>query len=142
MFGVLLDVSGYLPSTTEGKYAGKMIEQIEQMGTFFESGGNLFVFPEGTRSSGDSVERLHKGVFKIARMYQCPIHVLSLRGTDKLFTPGQFFFNTTVQNSITLQEVEIITADSTEGKMTVSMLHEKVQQAFQQQKPCVEQAVL
>lgn len=132
VFGLLLDVSGYLPSTTEGKYAGKMIEQIESMGAFFESGGNLFVFPEGTRSSGTNVERLHKGVFKIARMYQCPIHVLSLRGTDNLFTPGQFFFNTTLQNSITLQELEIITAEPTKGKMTVSMLHEKVQKAFEQ----------
>ena len=132
VFGFLLDVSGYLPSTTEGKYAGKMIEHIENMGVFFENGGNLFVFPEGTRSSGENMERLHKGVFKIARMYQCPIHVLSLGGTDKLFTPGQFFFNTTLQNSITLQELQIITAESTEGKMTVSMLHEKVKKAFEQ----------
>ncbi len=141
VFGFLLDVSGYLPSSTEGKYAGKMIEQIGNIGSFFESGGNLFVFPEGTRSGGESVGPLHKGVFKIARMYQCPIHVLRLCGTDKLFTPAQFFFNTTLQNSITLQQLEIITAQSTQGKMTVSMLHEKVQQAFEQQKPEKEQVV-
>jgi 1-acyl-sn-glycerol-3-phosphate acyltransferase len=133
VFGFLLDVSGYLPSTTEGKYAGKMIEQIENMDAFFESGGNLFVFPEGTRSGGEGVESLHKGVFKIARMYQCPIHVLRLQGTDKLFTPGQFFFNTTLQNRITLHQLEVITPESTKGKMTVSKLHKKVQQVFQQQ---------
>ena len=139
VFGFLLDVSGYLPSTTEGKYAGKMIEQIENMGEFFENGGNLFVFPEGTRSNGESIGVLHKGVFKIARMHQCPIYVLSLRGTDKLFTPGHFFFNTTIQNSITLQQLEIIKAESTGGKMTVSKLHEKVEQVFQQQIVCGEQ---
>ncbi len=134
VFGFLLDVSGYLPSTTEGKYAGKMIEQVEDMGAFFADGGNLFVFPEGTRNSSINLERLHKGVFKIARMYQCPIQVLHINGTDKLFTPGHFFFNTTVKNQISLDVVESIVPENIKGKITVSILHEKVRQAFGQQK--------
>ncbi len=139
VFGWLLDVSGYLPSSTEGRFAEKMIEQVENMGVFFAAGGNLFVFPEGTRNSSTSLERLHKGVFKIARMYQCPIQVLKISGTDKLFTPGRFFFNTTLENRITLDLLESIEPKNIKGKMTVSILHEKVRQAFLQHETVKEQ---
>lgn len=134
VFGLLVDVSGYLPSTTEGIYAGKMIQQVEKMSQFFKSGGNLFVFPEGTRNPDTCVESLHKGVFKIARMVKCPIHVLGLSGTDTLFTPGKFFFNTRLNNSICLKIIETIQPDMQQGKMTVSILEEKVRRAFQKQK--------
>ncbi len=109
------------------------------MGDFFADGGNLFVFPEGTRNSSTSLEKFHKGVFKIARMYQCPIQVLQISGTDKLFTPGHFFFNTTLENRITLDLLESIEPKNTKGKMTVSTLHEKVRQAFLQQETVKEQ---
>lgn len=134
VFGWLVDISGYLPSTTEGIYAGKMIQQVEKMSLFFKSGGNLFVFPEGTRNPDARVEALHKGVFKIARMAKCPIHVLGLSGTDTLFTPGKFFFNTRLKNSIYLKIIETIQPDMQQGKMTVSILEEKVRRAFQKQK--------
>jgi 1-acyl-sn-glycerol-3-phosphate acyltransferase len=134
VFGFLLDVSGYLPSSTEGRFAAKMIGQIENMGGFFASGGNLFVFPEGTRNRSTNVEQLHKGVFKIARMYQCPIQVLKISGTDKLFTPGHFFFNISLENQIDLGFLESIEPKNIQGKMTVSILHEKVRQAFLQRK--------
>ena len=101
---------------------------------FFKSGGNLFVFPEGTRNPDASVDSLHKGVFKIARMAKCPIHVLGLSGTDTLFTPGRFFFNTRLDNSICLEIIETIQPDMQQGKMTVSILEEKVRHAFQKQK--------
>ena len=142
VFGLLLDISGYLPSTTEGRFAGMMIERVEGMGKFFEGGGNLFVFPEGTRNSGASVERLHKGVFKIARMYQCPVEVLRISGTDTLFTPGHFFFNTTCRNRIDLQSITTIQSDPAQGKMTVSTLHQKVRDAFLQHTGSVEQVVV
>lgn len=134
VFGWLVDISGYLPSTTEGIYAGKMIQQVEKMSVFFKSGGNLFVFPEGTRNPDAGIGALHKGVFKIARMAKCPIHVLGLSGTDVLFTPGKFFFNTRLRNKIYLKIIETIPSDTKQGTMTVSILEEKVRCAFQKQK--------
>jgi 1-acyl-sn-glycerol-3-phosphate acyltransferase len=141
VFGRIVDISGYLPSTTEGIYASKMIQRVEKMGVFFKSGGNLFVFPEGTRNLDASVDALHKGVFKIARMAKCPIHVLGVSGTDTLFTPGQFFFNTRQKNSISLAIIETIQPDRQQGKMTVSILEERVRHAFQKQKMFYEGAV-
>ncbi len=142
VFGFLLAVSGYLPSGTEGKYASIMIEQVEKMGGFFESGGNLFVFPEGTRKSGADMERLHKGVFKIVRMYQRPVEVLHLSGTDKLFTPGKFLFNSCLPGTIVLKRVETVEAGSLKEKNTVSFLHRKVAEAFGKERSTGEQAVI
>lgn len=138
IFGTILTLSGYLPATTEGKFAGMMVEQVEGMGDFFQSGGNLFVFPEGTRSSGPSLERLHKGVFKIARMYQCPICVLRIEGTDKLFTPGKFFFKSSGGGTISIRHLETIEQRPENGKMPVSVLYERVSQVMQDQ-TCVEE---
>ena len=133
IFGTILTLSGYLPATTEGKFAGMMVERVEGMGHFFQGGGNLFVFPEGTRSSGPSLERLHKGVFKIARMYQCPIHVLRIEGTDKLFTPGKFFFKSSRRGIIAIEHLKTIEQKPENGKMQVSVLFAKVSQAMQGQ---------
>lgn len=134
VFGSLVDISGYLPSTTEGIYASKMIQRVEKMDAFLKRGGNLFVFPEGTRNPDAGVDALHKGVFKIARMTKCPIHVLGVSGTDTLFTPGRFFFNTRQKNTISLAIIETIQPDSQRGKMTVSLLEERVRHAFEKQK--------
>lgn len=133
VFGWLVAASGYLPAGTEGRHGGRMIDQVEKMGSFFREGGNLFVFPEGTRTPEAGVGSLHKGVFKIARMYNCPIEVMRLRGTHRLFTPGRFFFNTRQENRISLQCVETIEPESRAGKFSLTILEEKVRRAFQHQ---------
>lgn len=131
VFGWLINVSGYLPATTEGIYGKRMIEQIENMGNFLENGGNLFIFPEGTRNPGGVVGDFHKGVFKIARMYRCPIHVLKLCNTEKLFTPGRFFFNTRVQNCISLKMLDCITPEPDQSRpVSVSELEKEVRQVL------------
>lgn len=138
VFGRLIKISGYLPATTEGVYAQRMIEQVENMGDFLKSGGNLFVFPEGTRSRNNVLGELHKGVFKIARMQRCPIHVLSLCNTDKLFTPGKFLFNTRVHSRITLKRLDCIEAAPEQEVVSVAGLKEQVRQIFQKNSSCTE----
>ena len=49
IFGWILKQSGYFPSTSEGKLSELMIESFDTMDDFLTSGGNLFIFPEGTR---------------------------------------------------------------------------------------------
>ncbi len=131
VFGWLIKVSGYLPATTEGVYAERMISQVEKMGEFLENGGNLFVFPEGTRSPGAAIGDFHKGVFKIARMYKCPIQVLSLCNTDRLFPPGRFFFSTRQQNKISLNILDCIESPQGQGVILVSELESRVRQIFE-----------
>ncbi len=131
VFGWLIKVSGYLPATTEGEYAERMITQVENMGGFLKKGGNLFVFPEGTRSSGSDIGKFHKGVFKIARMYRCPIRVLSLSNTDKLFTPGKFFFNSRVYNNISMRILDSIEPPQELEVISVERLEKRVRQIFE-----------
>ncbi|TFG68102.1 MAG: 1-acyl-sn-glycerol-3-phosphate acyltransferase, partial [Anaerolineales bacterium] len=50
VFGWLLKNSGYLPSDTSGYFFNLMRERIADMPDYLAGGGNLFIFPEGTRS--------------------------------------------------------------------------------------------
>ena len=140
VFGWLLKVSGYLPANTEGAHGGRMIEQVQSMGEYFENGGNLFVFPEGTRNPDTVLGDFHKGVFKIARMYRCPIHVLRLCNTDKLFTPGKFFFNSRGHNYIDLKSIGCLDTGLTVGKISAAALEREVRHIFETSGSCREGA--
>jgi 1-acyl-sn-glycerol-3-phosphate acyltransferase len=109
-FGRMLQWSGYIPSSAEGRFADIMIERLERMDAFLADGGNLIVFPEGTRSSDGSLGRFNKGVFKIARRCRAPIEVLFIRNTDRMFRRGVFSFNTRGPNTIRLERIGRIDA--------------------------------
>lgn len=130
IFGWTLKKSGYLPSTSEGRYSKMMIEQMEAMPDFLAAGGNLFVFPEGTRSRDGKLGVLNKGAFKIARICRAPIYVLRINNTDKLFTPGRFLFNTRIQNSISVKIIERIEPDYAVERPSTMHLEMQVRQAF------------
>ncbi|MBU1137452.1 MAG: 1-acyl-sn-glycerol-3-phosphate acyltransferase [Proteobacteria bacterium] len=130
VFGWLIKVSGYLPSTTEGVHGLRMIEQVERMGDFLANGGNLFVFPEGTRSRDGNIGPLHKGIFKIARMYRCPIYILNFSNTDKLFTPGKFLFNSRQVNSISVTILDRIEPKPESYPVSIVDLEKKVRETF------------
>ncbi len=136
VFGWLIQISGYLPSTTEGVYARRMLSQVESMGAFLHNGGNLFVFPEGTRNSEEGLGDFHKGVFKIARMYRCPIHVLELCNTDKLFRPGKFFFDTRVHNHVRMRILARISPKNDQSLISVTSIEREVRQIFESGNSC------
>jgi 1-acyl-sn-glycerol-3-phosphate acyltransferase len=71
-----------------------MLARMESMGGYLANGGNLFVFPEGTRNREDAIGELHPGALKISRQHRAPVQVVCLEGTDRLFTPGIFLFST------------------------------------------------
>ncbi len=130
IFGWVITRAGYIPATSEGRFSRLMIEQMETMEKYLESGGNLFVFPEGTRSRDGKIGTLHKGALKIARMYKAPIYVLRISNTDKLFTPGKFFFNTRVENTISVKLIDCIKPDYQNDPPSATQLEQLVRQAF------------
>jgi 1-acyl-sn-glycerol-3-phosphate acyltransferase len=109
IFGWMLTMSGYLPSVSEGRLAGRMVELLEQMPEFLAGGGNLFVFPEGTRSRNGALGAFNPGAFKIARLCRAPIAVVRIDNSDRLFTPGRFLFNTCQANTITVRLLAEVT---------------------------------
>nr|MDJ0624521.1 lysophospholipid acyltransferase family protein [Desulfocapsaceae bacterium] len=112
-----------------------MIAQMETMSEYLQAGGNLFVFPEGTRSRDGRLGQMNKGAFKIARICQAPIYVLQVRNTDKLFTPGKFLFKTRRENNITLKILERIEPDYQNNPPNSVQLEQYVHQAFAGNQP-------
>ena len=110
VFGWILKTSGYIPSALDGNL--DMISRIEDMGAYLASGGNLFIFPEGTRSRDGRIGRFNKSAFKIAANCNAPIYVLFIQNTDVLFPPGGFRFNTCVPNSIRVELIGRIVPDN------------------------------
>lgn len=131
LFGRMLAWSGYMPSSAEGRFAEMMIDRIETMGEFLEEGGNLFVFPEGTRSRDGRVGRLSSGVFKIARTCRVPVRVLFVRNTDRMFRPGVFSFNTRGPNAITVEKIGDIDPGGGEGALSATDLMNRVEALFE-----------
>lgn len=133
LFGRMLKLSGYIPSTSEGKLKELMIQHIETMNDYLAAGGNLFIFPEGTRSLDGNIGSLNKSAFKIARLCRTPIKVLFIRNTDALFRPGRFLFNTCVPNTITLELLETIEPDYQNKAFSISRLMGQVHTLFSTQ---------
>jgi 1-acyl-sn-glycerol-3-phosphate acyltransferase len=130
IFGWMLKKSGYLPASSEGRFSRLMIEQMDTMQSYLDDGGNLFIFPEGTRSRDGKIGNLNQGAMKIARMCKAPLYVLQLRNTDKLFTPGKFLFNSRIDNSISIMIIDHLEPDYQNDPPSTAQLEQQVRQAF------------
>lgn len=122
VFGTLLRISGYLPSESSGRLADLMISQMESMPDFLAGGGNLFIFPEGTRSRAGAVNPFHKGAFKIAKRCEAPLHVIRIRHTDRFFPPGRFRFRTCGDITVTVEPAGIIPAEIVAGAAVADLM--------------------
>jgi 1-acyl-sn-glycerol-3-phosphate acyltransferase len=105
LYGRMLRLSGYLPSSSDGSLADLMITRMEQLPDLFATGGNLFVFPEGTRSRDGQIGSFNTGAFKIARLCKAPIDVLYMQNTARLFRPGRFLFDTHSANTVRVEHL-------------------------------------
>ncbi|MBM4354179.1 MAG: 1-acyl-sn-glycerol-3-phosphate acyltransferase [Deltaproteobacteria bacterium] len=109
--GWAMFASGYLPSGSEGPLSGRLARLVERLPAFLEQGGNLFVFPEGTRRNAGGIGPLKRGAFSLARRCKAPIAVLALSGTDRLFPPGSVLLRTWRRIDLDVRLVEVITPD-------------------------------
>lgn len=132
VFGWILKTSGYIPSSTGGEFDLIMIRQIEAMGDYLKSGGNLFIFPEGTRSRSGEIGQFSKGAFKIARQSKALIRVLYINNTNMLYKPDKFWFNTCVPNTISVELLASIEPDYDSPDFSVSNLMKQVRSLLQQ----------
>ncbi|MBW2709241.1 MAG: 1-acyl-sn-glycerol-3-phosphate acyltransferase [Deltaproteobacteria bacterium] len=126
VLGTILSLSGYIPSTARGRFADLMVDRIDGMDGFLASGGNVFIFPEGTRSRDGRIGSLNKGAFKLAKMCKAPIKVLFIENTDKLFKPGQFLFNAHRPNTVTVTLAGEMNPDYRSGLFSINGLMAEV----------------
>ena len=126
VFGTVLSLSGYIPSTARGRFAALMVDRMDGMDGFLASGGNVFIFPEGTRSRDGRIGSLNKGAFKLAKMCKAPVKVLFIENTDKLFTPGKFLFNAHRPNTVILTLVGEMNPDYRSDQFSINGLMAEV----------------
>ena len=122
VFGQVLKLSGYIPSSSEGPYSTLFLNSLDALAEHLAGGGNIIVFPEGRRSRNGRVGPLHKGIFKIARHCKAPISVLGIRNTDRLFKPGKFLFDTCSENTIHLKQISQLHPDYTSRDFSIKGL--------------------
>lgn len=100
IFGWVLKSAGYLPSSSEGRFTRLMLGQMENLHNYLAQGGNLFIFPEGTRSRDGQLAPLQHRALKLARLTRAPLEVFRIDNTNVLFPPGRFLFCASRTNTI------------------------------------------
>ncbi|MBI5501375.1 MAG: 1-acyl-sn-glycerol-3-phosphate acyltransferase [Deltaproteobacteria bacterium] len=103
VFGWALAAAGYLPAG--GEVDRRLLRRMDRLRRHLESGGNVFVFPEGRRARGADVGPFRAGAFRLARRFGAPIELLRVDGTDRLFEPGRFLFHTCVPNVLSVERL-------------------------------------
>lgn len=134
VFGWILKNSGYIPALAGDSGSDILLEQIGKMKAYLAEGGNLFMFPEGTRSRDGRIAPFDRGAFRMAKLCGAPIQVVVIRNTGRLFTPGRFLFNTQERNTLSVELVGTLAPDynsetfSLSGLMTQArkLMEEKV----------------
>ena len=131
VFGSILKTSGYIPSTSVGAFSSLMIERVEGMGEFLSSGGNLFVFPEGTRSKDGSIGKLNEGAFKIARRFRATLKVCLIKNTNSLYKPKTCLIDTGIREPIEIKLIGSVEPDFEGHRLSVSDLMARTRLLFE-----------
>ena len=134
IFGWLVKRSGFLFPTAEETFTSSVVQGFENLENYLLSEGNLFIFPEGTRSRDGKIGQLQKGAFNIAKRCRAPIQVLMIKNTNKLFGPGKWLLNTCVPNTIEVKRIMSIQPEYTSAQFSLHALMEQVRQAFELQR--------
>ena len=132
IFGWFLRKAGYVPSSPSEMYGPAMIQHLEGIRRHLAAGGNLFVFPEGTRSRSGKILPFNKGVFSIARYCKTGLQLVLIRDTDRLFCPGAFSFRMRETHTIELELIASLAPDYQAKDFSIGAVAKQARLAFEQ----------
>jgi hypothetical protein len=95
--------AGFYP-VSEGIEGG-----VEHLRAKVEEGYSLIVFPEGTRSKSNHIQRFHKGAFYLADYFNLDIIPVVIQGNSEALPKGDFII---YDGSITVKILERIAPDN------------------------------
>ncbi len=133
IFGWFLKKAGYVPSSPDEMTGAAMIANLEAIKAHLAAGGNLFVFPEGTRSRNGRLGEFNRGVFSIARYCNQDVHLLLIRNTEGLFRPGFFTFDVFKPLTISVEYLGRLKADGFVNGQTVSAMAAQAKAIFERE---------
>ena len=123
IFGWVLKSAGYVsPAVTQNPDAPDLMDQVKAMNAYLATGGNLFIFPEGTRSRTGALGSFEKGAFAIAKYCRAPVRVLRIENTHQVYPPGRFLFCTRKPVDITIRLAGSIEPDYENNSSSISVL--------------------
>lgn len=131
VFGWFMRKAGYVSSAPSEMTGAAMINNLESIKAHLAAGGNLFLFPEGTRSRDGRLGPFNKGVFSIARYCNTGLNLVYIQGTEKLFPPGSFLFKTQEKNTITMELIATLTPDYSAKNFSMNAVAEQTRQIFE-----------
>ena len=122
IFGWILKASGYIPAFGGDSGSDILLEQVGKMQAYLAGGGNLFMFPEGTRSRDGRIGSFDRGAFRIAKLCRAPLQVVVIRNTGRLYIPGRFLFNTRERFTISIELAGTLVPDYNSEDFSISNL--------------------
>ena len=132
IFSTLLRRSGYIPSYNGGEDKSLVLRNMEGIKEYLASVGNVFVFPEGTRSRTGRLGPFSKGAFSIASYCRAPIECLLIRGTNRLFIPGRSLFNTCVPTAIEVEKIGSFRPDYRDPDFSLAALIRDIRALYEE----------
>lgn len=132
IFSYLLRESGFIPATNGADDSALMIRNCENIKEYLASGGNVFIFPEGTRSRTGRLGPFNKGAFSIAHYCRAPIECLLIRDTNRLFVPGRSWFNTCVDNTIEVKKIGSFLPDYRDPDFRLAALIREIRTLYEE----------
>ncbi|HBE01545.1 MAG: hypothetical protein A2096_08650 [Spirochaetes bacterium GWF1_41_5] len=108
LFGWMMYFSGFFPNNMAD--ASEPTELVmAKIGKFLKQGGNLLIFPEGTRSVTGKPGNFRKGAFNLAIRLKVPIVCLQVQNSHLVQPKGYYCFRTNRGIAITLRVLTEIT---------------------------------
>lgn len=130
LFGRIIRLSGFIPSITDEQSLKLRMEREETLVDYLDQGGNLFVFPEGTRSRTGYIGSFNKGAFYWAYQCKAPIALLYIQNSNKTFPPNSFLFNTIDNHTLYLKLIDVLHPDYGKEGSSIKELQTRVYQIY------------
>ncbi len=126
LFGWVLRACGYLEA---GGAEGAM--WLQDLTAQLAEGGNVFVFPEGTRSRDGALTRFRRGAFHVARQLGVALQVVRIDGTDRVFPPRSSVLRLGRVRRIQLRHVATLSPAEIQGFASTEALMSHVRQLLE-----------